>query len=326
MRMIAEHLTKRGIPTPTGKTNWSVSTIMSILQNEKYKGDALLQKTYVADFLTKRTKKNRGELPQYYIENSHPAIIEPEMFELVQNEIARRRPRRRQLHRSSPFNAKIICGCCGGFYGRKVWHSGSRYQKSIWQCNHKYDNANVCSTPNLSEEEICEAFVLAFTDVLQNKDQHMANLEKLLSRLSDSRLLEKQLDTARAEHAELLGSLRRYMEENTRQIQDQEEYNRRFSEMDARCKEAEEKTAGLEKAILDQLGRKEQTARSMAALKRYKGNVTEFDSDIWNTMVESVAISPDKVFTFQFRDGTEVSVKLPSKVPKASKTKLMNKN
>ena len=129
VREIAEHLTGRGIPTPKGKTNWSVSTIMSILQNEKYKGDALLQKTYTADFLTKTIRKNKGELPQYYIENSHPAIIDPETFALVQKEIERRRPVRRQLHRSSPFNAKVVCGDCGGFYGRKVWHSGSKYEK-----------------------------------------------------------------------------------------------------------------------------------------------------------------------------------------------------
>ena len=129
VRSIADMLMEQGIPTPTGKSKWSVSTIMSILQNEKYKGDALLQKTYTADFLTKSVKKNKGEVPQYYIQNSHPAIIDPETFLLVQQEIERRRPNRRQLHRCSPFSAKIICGCCGGFYGRKVWHSGSKYEK-----------------------------------------------------------------------------------------------------------------------------------------------------------------------------------------------------
>ncbi|MCM1167974.1 MAG: recombinase family protein, partial [Ruminococcus sp.] len=95
VRSIAEQLTDEGIPTPSGKKNWSVSTIMSILQNEKYKGDALLQKTYTVDFLSKKVKKNKGEIPQYYIQNSHPAIIDPDTFELVQNEIKRRRPGRR---------------------------------------------------------------------------------------------------------------------------------------------------------------------------------------------------------------------------------------
>ena len=110
IRMIADHLTRQGIPTPMGKKNWRVSTIMSILQNEKYKGDALLQKTYTADFLTKSIKRNHGEVPQYYIKDSHPAIIDPATFDLVQKEIERRRPERHKLHRSNSFTAKVICG------------------------------------------------------------------------------------------------------------------------------------------------------------------------------------------------------------------------
>ena len=153
-RAIADGLTGRGIPTPKGKEKWSVSTIMSILQNEKYKGDALLQKTYVADFLTKRVKKNCGEIPQYYIKGSHPAIIDPATFDLVQEEIERRRPERHKLHRSSPFTAKIVCGDCGGYYGRKVWHSNSKHRKVVWRCNQKYEEETACSTPNLEEPAI----------------------------------------------------------------------------------------------------------------------------------------------------------------------------
>lgn len=104
------YLTKQGIPTPRGKKKWSVSTIMSILQNEKYKGDALLQKTYVADFLTKRVKKNCGEIPQYYIKDSHPAIIDPATFDLVQKEIERRQPERHKLLRSNPLRQSLSVG------------------------------------------------------------------------------------------------------------------------------------------------------------------------------------------------------------------------
>ena len=74
---IARHLTAQGIPTPGGKKVWQAQVIESILTNEKYKGDARLQKKFTTDFLTKKQKKNEGEVPQYYVENSHPAIIEP---------------------------------------------------------------------------------------------------------------------------------------------------------------------------------------------------------------------------------------------------------
>ncbi|EKC74292.1 site-specific recombinase, partial [human gut metagenome] len=77
--------------TPAGKRKWAASTVESILKNEKYKGDALLQKAFTVDFLTKKQKKNEGEVPQYYVENSHPAIIDPAEWKLVQRELERRK-------------------------------------------------------------------------------------------------------------------------------------------------------------------------------------------------------------------------------------------
>lgn len=312
-RSIADYLTLRQIPTPRGRKKWSTSTIMSILQNEKYKGDALLQKTYTADFLTKKVKKNCGEVPQYYIENSHPAIIDAETFDLVQKEIERRKPHRYQLHRSSPLNAKIICGECGGFYGRKVWHSNSKYRKSVWQCNHKFDNESHCSTPNLNEDEIENAFVIAFNQMLDDKAEHLARLEALQKELSDTSSLDEQLKAATSEHARLLAELRRYMEENTRQIQDQTEYNRRFSEMDTACQKQEEIIAQLKKQLIDQHTRKEQAARFLRILTECCNPIKEFDTDFWSAMIENVTVSQDKTLSFRFYDGSVIDVKLPEK-------------
>lgn len=318
VRSIADHLTAKGIPTPAGKKKWSVSTIMSILQNEKYKGDALLQKTYTADFLTKKVKKNCGEVPQYYIENSHPAIIDAETFDLVQKEIERRRPHRHQLHRSSPLNAKIICGECGGFYGRKVWHSNSKYRKSVWQCNHKFDNESHCSTPNLNEYEIENAFVIAFNQMLDDKADHLVRLEALQKELSDTSSLDEQLKTATSEHARLLAELRRYMEENTRQIQDQTEYNRRFSEMDTACQKQEEIIAQFKKQLIDQHTRKEQAVRFLRILTECRNPIKEFDTDFWSSMIENVTVSQDKTLSFRFYDGAVIDVKLPEEKTETS--------
>lgn len=313
IRAIADYLTKQGIPTPRGKEKWSVSTIMSILTNEKYKGDALLQKTYTADFLTKKSKKNRGEVPQYYIKDSHPAIIDPATFDLVQQEVERRRPNRRQLHRSSPFTAKIICGECGGYYGRKVWHSNSKHRKYIWRCNQKYEAETTCSTPNLDEPAIKAAFVEAFNRILGNKEQYIARFEEMLPLLADTTKLEAQMTEAQTKHDELMDNLRHYMEENTRQIQDQEEYNRRFSELDAECKKAEEEMAAIQKELLSQSGRKEQIRRCLDELRECGDILEEFDLDLWNSMVESVTVCTDKKLAFLFRDGTEVAVLMPEK-------------
>lgn len=320
VRMIADCLTGQGIPTPMGKSNWSVSTIMSILTNEKYKGDALLQKTYTADFLTKSVKKNHGEVPQYYIKNSHPAIIAPETFDLVQQEIERRRPNRHKLHRSSPFTAKIICGECGGYYGRKVWHSNSKHRKYIWRCNEKYQKETPCSTPNLDETAIQAAFVEAFNQILGEKGQYISRFEEMLPLLADTSKLEERLAEAQNRHSGLMNSLRLYMEENTRQIQDQEEYNRRFSELDTECKKAEKEIAAIQKEILAQSGRKEQIRRCLDELQECGDILEGFDLNLWNVMVESVTVYHDRKLMFRFWDETEVPIWMPEKQKQPKKT------
>ncbi len=122
INQIARVLTDKKYKTPGGKDIWKTQTVNSILTNEKYKGDALLQKSYTVDFLTKETRKNHGEKKQVYVHGHHPAIIEPERFDLVQSEIKRRSKHQRQISNNSPFTAKIICPDCGGFYGHKVHH------------------------------------------------------------------------------------------------------------------------------------------------------------------------------------------------------------
>lgn len=135
---IAQELQAAGIPTASKKGKWSVSTVLSILKKEKYKGDALLQKSFTVDFLEHKKKKNEGEVQQYYIENSHEAIVEPEEWEQVQIELERRIKLKGAYSSSSLFSSKLICEDCGGFYGRKVWHSTSEYKRYIWQCNNKF--------------------------------------------------------------------------------------------------------------------------------------------------------------------------------------------
>ena len=123
---IAKYLTDRNIPTPTGKETWRHRTVENILSNEKYKGDARLQKCYTVDFLSKKRKANEGEVPQYYVEGSHDAIIEPAEWQLVQMEIQRRKNLGRSHNCCSPFSAKLKCGDCGEYFGSKVWHSNSK--------------------------------------------------------------------------------------------------------------------------------------------------------------------------------------------------------
>ena len=117
-----------------GESRWAAVSVVRILQNEKYKGDLLMQKYYIRDFLTKELEKNDGKLTQYYVENDHEAIIEREIWDAAQLEINRikefkRNHQIRELGSSSlePFYGKIFCGCCGGRMVKKS-------RKSVWRC------------------------------------------------------------------------------------------------------------------------------------------------------------------------------------------------
>ena len=156
---IAAILTSMGVLTPAGRTKWSVSTVRSILSNEKYKGEALLQKTFTVDYLTKEVRKNNGEVPSVRVRNSHEPIIEPEVFDRVQEILAESTKRRAKVRTRHPFAGKLICGDCGSFYGHKVWRlrsTGEHY--NVWYCNHKYDGDKTCDSPRLRDEEIKAAF------------------------------------------------------------------------------------------------------------------------------------------------------------------------
>jgi len=146
--------------------------------------------------------------------------------------------------------------------------------------------------------------------VNKEKEKHMALMEKLLSRLSDTSALEKQLDATKAKHARLIEGLRSYMVENTRRIQDQGEYNRRFAEMDASCQIAEEQVNSLQKQLLEQHGHREQISRSLNILKQCEDRLEKFSTDIWNATVDMVTVSSNETFVFLFHDGIEIPVKL----------------
>ncbi|HHX60281.1 MAG TPA: recombinase family protein, partial [Epulopiscium sp.] len=179
---IAKELGDDGILNWNGKTKWYGTTIKSMLSNEKYKGDAILQKTYTVNFLTKERAINKGEVPMYYVEESHPAIIEKDMWEAVQLEMDRRngymeRHGVKQLDfvkvQDNPFTGRVICGECGSSFGRKTWNSTNEdLKRRVWQCNRKYEKKGEvrCGNKHVDEEVLFKAFVSSFNALVENRE------------------------------------------------------------------------------------------------------------------------------------------------------------
>ena len=178
-RKIANELESREWKSPRGKDRWSLTTIKSILTNERYKGDCLLQKSYSEDFLTKKIRKNSGELPQYYVKNSHTAIIRREVFDLVQEKL---KNRRKGVFYKCFLSGKLFCSECGGMYGPKVWHSTDRYKRTVWQCNNKYKSrSRKCSNITMTEELVKAKFIAMVNRLNQSDNGLVSAMPKLLS-------------------------------------------------------------------------------------------------------------------------------------------------
>ncbi|MEG1256423.1 recombinase family protein [Clostridium sp.] len=178
---IARELEEDGIKGWNGKVKWYESTIRGILTNEKYKGDALLQKTYTVDFLTKKRVDNKGEVPMYYVEESHPAIIDKKMWEAVQLEMERRREfaetygvyKLDYATLDNPFSGRVICGCCGSTFGRKTWHStNENLKRKVWICSNRYKikGDKGCENKHIDDKVLYKTFINTFNAIIENKD------------------------------------------------------------------------------------------------------------------------------------------------------------
>lgn len=312
---IANYLTDEGIPTPGGKTKWRPNVVESILTNEKYKGDARLQKKFTVDFLTKKQKVNEGEVPQYYVENSHPAIIEPEIFDLVQYELRQRQLDGRFTSCAHPFSGRIICGECGGIYGSKIWHSNTPNRVMVWQCNEKY-RGQYCATPHLTEAEIKAAFLAAFNEVLGSREEILEAYEEVIAALTDTADLDAEQNELQSENEVVMGLIRKIISENAQVAMDQAEYERKYTAYSERYQAAQNRLAEIAEQRLERNAKKTKIRLFMADINQHSELVTEFDEELWYSTVDSVTVFENKKMTFTFRDGRQVDV--PAEVWRAA--------
>jgi DNA invertase Pin-like site-specific DNA recombinase len=175
---IARLLMDFNIPSPSGKKVWQISTVKSILTNERYKGDALLQKTFTVDFRTKKCKVNEGELPQYYVTGGHAPIISPETWNEVQKISL---PEGQRLSRRYTMSGKLVCGECRGRYGMMLWHS-TTYRNYVWECLPKKQGKSKCHCTHIYAEEMESAIATA----LQHLCEKHRRIKKLCTELLSS--------------------------------------------------------------------------------------------------------------------------------------------
>ncbi|MBQ7045512.1 MAG: recombinase family protein [Clostridia bacterium] len=180
---IAKQLTEAKIPTPSGMSVWHIHTVESILQNEKYYGAALLQKKYCVDYRTKEMRKNRGELPMYYVENGHEPIVTKEIFDAVQERLKTSEGIHVFTHSLSNM---LFCSECDSFFGPIPIHS-TTYNDLVWKCSNRHLKGYPCRTPYLYEEMLYPIFHEIIVSVLRKNSGVVRDCVSVIKSLRNSK-------------------------------------------------------------------------------------------------------------------------------------------
>lgn len=302
MDKIAAGLERDGILTGAGKAKWHTSTINKILRNEKYMGDALLQKTYTTDFLTKKRIKNNGTVPQYYVESDHEAIIPKDIFLLVQEELVRRRVvrtskngKRRSYSCKHCFAQMVFCGDCGEFYRRVHWNN--RGCKSIvWRCCSRLENTgHACRSRTVNEGLLEQVSIDAINQVLCEKDDFLKTLQ------SNIATVIRQGDTLSPEVIdERLQELQKELLKKANQKDDYDAIADEILRLRDMRKQAEVNSTRMDEQ-LKQINSLQDFIKSQPTI------VTEFDELLVKRLIAKITVFESQ-FIVEFRSGITIEI------------------
>ena len=311
-------LEQDNIPTAQKVERWSSAVIHNILTNEKYMGDALLQKTYITDCITKKVKKNMGERPMYYVENNHPAIISRETFDQVQKEMTRRSSKRKVLQKSGKtelgkYSGKyaltelLVCGECGSPYKRVTWARNGK-KRIVWRCVSRLEfGTKYChNSPTLDESRLHNAILAAMNEYAAIRQEVcpdvLAMVEEAKRAMSQAGAmlleLKKRMDEVSQEQSDVLDRLLANMAD---------------AELNARMKALTDEKEALKAQILKvqqkEVSMAEQAAKRQQmwdSLMECSAGYTEFDDEFVRQIIQKITVEDADTIRIHFRDSDVV--------------------
>ena len=243
------------------------------------------------------------------MEGSHPAIVSPELFDHVQWEL-RRRKGMGSVPSTSCFAGRIICGECGSVYGSKVWHSTSKYRRTVWQCNGKFKGEKKCTTPHLYEKDIQQAFVRFVNGLIADREEILAGLQEALVAITDNTALERERDALQAECEVVMELMRKMVQENARTAQDQSDYTARYATMTQRYDKANTRMIEIDRTISERNSKRCELEGFMKALGERDELLTEFDEGLWLSIVHQVKVAGEGEFQFMLKGESDKLVSM----------------
>lgn len=313
---IAKRLTEENVPTMGGGNRWFSERIKSILKNEKYKGDALLQKTYITDPISKRVKKNNGELPMYYVENSHPAIIERRIFDRVQEEIARRAGKKKvkqtgtktELGRYSgkyALTELLYCGECGTPYRRCTWSRDGK-KKIVWRCVSRLDyGKKYCKTsPSVEESRLHNAIAAAITKKANSEEINIGgivnHIESFGSRCDTDGIIQRQRRIAEIE--KVIDDLARLNSDEAQSGELDYKFSELYAELYSVKDELEEMQSDVSALDGNMLNEMREVVTGL------KNHPVEYDDKVVRQLIDCIKVMSADMIKICFKDGTVTEV------------------
>lgn len=258
-----------------------------------------VQKGFTVDFLTKKKKRNEGEVPQYYVTGSHEAIIDPEIWELTQARLAAQTPVSHS--RPTSYEGLLVCTFCGSLCGSKIWHSTSKYRSIRWQCNKKYQIQHPPRIPAVRTERLDEIWWNAYNQLV--KKTKAIDFDLLIEVFADESKLAEQLELLEVKRARLEAEATALVDEASRQVVDVDKNREAY----ARLEFEHAKT-------IDEINQAKQTQASSVAVARllkqmrrdgYK-QPTAIDYRMVHVLTDRIEITATGEVTVIFKNGYRV--------------------
>ena len=320
MNLIADRLNAKGLTTKGNGSPYRKAVIQRILTNEKYTGDALLQKTYVTDCITKKTRKNNGELPMYLVKNHHEPIISRADFNRVQEEMARRSAKRAIADKltkteQGKYSAKyalselLICGECGSHYRRVTW-TAKGFKEIKWRCISRiqYGKKKCHSSPTVDEQALHRTIVSAINEFCTVKDDFAKALRESISEVLDP---NQNGSVQAAQHR--IDELARNMDELIRLATVPETAENAMSDIAKFSEEMKALREFIETEKAKQMTAQRGSAELDAILERLENEdfiMIEYDDVAVRHLIEKVTVESKDTITVTFKGGFEVRKEL----------------
>lgn len=317
LRMIKDKLEADGILNVSGGTEWTLSAIRSILSNEKYCGDVLLQKTYISDCISKKVIKNTGQLPMYLVQNHHEGIVSRETYDAVQTEMARRNAAKSPSKKNAPtgmasysskyaLSERLVCGECGTLYRRCTWRKKGK-KRVVWRCVSRLDyGTKYChQSPTMDEEALHRSILTAINSAMSHKNE-------LIRQIAGAMEMElvpipgETMTIAEIDH-QLETLNKRFQTLLSRATEDGADiYTEQFKEIMEETSALKDRKNAIEMLRKENADASQHIAMAVAAMQNASAELTEWDEPTIRQLVDTVKVVSENEIIVYLRGGVEI--------------------